>query len=478
MRRWLESLAFERKERTLFEYIDEEKAVRTVSYKQFYEDVICLADRLEMEYGAGKHIGLLENPGYIWWLYFFAIQCSGNVAVIYNYSLAIEDIIALIKLSDTTNVILGKEYEEYRSIIEKECACQSAFVYPLSEIRSRVVDECRLQTVDLDAGSLILFSSGTSGGSKAVLLSMKNWLAPLKDLSGEQAGDKRVLILFPVYHVGACCILGYAMKSGYRICIARQSKYLFSDIETYLPDYIHGVPSMAEAIVQKKKRGMLFIDNLSKKPECFISAGTALSSETVKMLKDHNIDMASQYGMTECGNITDIASGCSEHVGRIGGHNQVRIIENEICVSGENVMLGYYHNAKETKEVMDEQGWLHTGDLGYVDADGFLYLTGRKKNMIILSNGENVSPEEIEDRLVKKKEIEEIVIYEHESVIAAQVYYICQDASARMAIEKQIEEYVQEYNRSVPLYKQIRKLSFRETPFEKTGSGKIKRYLL
>lgn len=478
MLKWLKSLALERKEQTLFEYIDEDKTVRTVSYAQFHEDVIRLADMIQTGYGVGKHIGLLENPGYIWWLYFFAIQCSGNVAVIYNYSLAVEDIVALIRLSDTTNVILGKEYEGYCGTIEKECACQSSFVYPLSVIRSRVVDESKLQTEDLDAGALILFSSGTSGGSKAVLLSMRNWLAPLIELSGEPVDGKRVLILFPVYHVGACCILGYAMKSGYRICIARQSKYLFSDIEIYLPDYIHGVPSMAEAIVKKKKRGMLFVDSLSKKPECFISAGTALPSETVKLLKDHNIDMASQYGMTECGNVTDIASGTSEYVGRVSRHNQVRIIDNEICVSGANVMLGYYNNTTETKEVMDEQGWLHTGDLGYIDADGFLYLTGRKKNIIILSNGENVSPEEIEDRLLQKKEIEEIVVYEQESVIAAQVYYICQDDAEKMGIEKRIEEYVQEYNKSVPLYKQIRKLGFRETPFEKTGSGKIKRYLL
>lgn len=152
-------------------------------------------------------------------------------------------------------------------------------------------------------------------------------------------------------------------------------------------------------------------------------------------------------------------------------------MNEELWVKGSSVMQGYYHMPDETAETL-EDGWLKTGDLGYVDEDGFVFLTGRKKKLIITPNGENVSPEEIENKLSEKRMIQEVLVRESEGVIEAEIFSDYEYAAKKKVkdIKSNLQEILDEYNRNVPLYKRVVKLKIRETEFEKNTTKKIKRF--
>ena len=149
---------------------------------------------------------------------------------------------------------------------------------------------------------------------------------------------------------------------------------------------------------------------------------------------------------------------------------EVKIVEGEIWVRGDCVMMGYYKNEAETAEVFDGE-WFKTGDLGSVDSDNFLYLTGRKKNLIVLSNGENVSPEELEGILGRIEGILDVLVYEEDSLICGEFFL-----DNELLDENSLQEAIDHLNRSLPVYKRVEKLKIRTEEFPKTTSHKIKRY--
>ena len=183
--------------------------------------------------------------------------------------------------------------------------------------------------------------------------------------------------------------------------------------------------------------------------------------------------MAQGYGMTECSpRICSGVKNCPKplSVGEIVPGCEVRIVDGEIQVRSKSVMQGYYKNPEETAKTLTEDGWLMTGDLGYKDEDAYLYITGRKKNLIILSNGENVSPEEIENQFVTFEPIKEIVVYDNQGKITAEVY-----PNPDMEfddVRAVIQEKIDEVNSGFPAAKQIVSLVIREEEFEKTASKK------
>ena len=191
--------------------------------------------------------------------------------------------------------------------------------------------------------------------------------------------------------------------------------------------------------------------------------------------------MAQGYGMTECSPRISTAdkfdTECAGDVGIIVNGCQVKIEEGEIMVKSPSVMAGYYKDEAATAETLTSDGWLHTGDLGYVDEKNRIFITGRKKNLIILSNGENVSPEELENKFAGIDFISEILVYSEENVICAEIFpdqNVCADWRGE-EIESKFREIVDSINRTVTSAKNIRRLRIRETEFEKTTSKKIKR---
>ena len=198
------------------------------------------------------------------------------------------------------------------------------------------------------------------------------------------------------------------------------------------------------------------------------------------MFERYSITILQGYGMTECAPVISTSVSWNirkESVGQLMPNCEAKVVDGELWVRGSSVMMGYYQMEKDTAEVLTD-GWLHTGDLGYVDEDGFVYLTGRKKNLIITKNGENVSPEELENKLGEDRLVQEILVRENEGVIEAEIFPDLEYAAKKGIEDLQaaLQERIDTYNRTAPAHKRVYRLKVRETEFEKTPSKKIKRY--
>ena len=198
------------------------------------------------------------------------------------------------------------------------------------------------------------------------------------------------------------------------------------------------------------------------------------------MFKKYDIVIQQGYGMTECAPVISVNQSWnirSDSVGQLLPNCEAKTVDGELWVKGSSVMQGYYKMPEETAETL-EDGWLKTGDLGYVDEDGFVYLTGRKKNLIITKNGENVSPEELENALSTNRLVGEILVREKDGVIEAEIYPD-QDYMKKKRIKdvrEKLQEIIDEYNKTAAPQKRIYSLIVRDTEFEKTTTRKIKRF--
>jgi long-chain acyl-CoA synthetase len=218
-------------------------------------------------------------------------------------------------------------------------------------------------------------------------------------------------------------------------------------------------------------------ENLGGIPQLLITGGSAASEDTMGFFDDIGIIILQAYGMTETsGSITTNSLEQNRYgsVGHCHPFNQVRIKDDEIQVRGENIMKEYYKDPRATADSFDD-GWFRTGDLGYFDGDGYLFITGRKKNLIILDSGENVSPEELENRLLQCEAIGEIVVSERQGHIHAEIYGNPASNLDVESLRNAIQAAVDSLNRQNPVYKRIVSWELRNTPFEKTASLKIRR---
>ena len=211
-----------------------------------------------------------------------------------------------------------------------------------------------------------------------------------------------------------------------------------------------------------------------------VSGGAYLNPAYIETFKKYGITILQGYGMTECAPVisTNLSWNNKEgSVGKLMPNCEAKTVDGELWVKGSSVMLGYYQMPQETAEAL-EDGWLKTGDLGYVDEDGFVFLTGRKKNLIITPNGENISPEEIENKLGENRFVQEVLVRDSEGVIEAEIFPDYEYAGKKKIKDIQIalQEVIDIYNKNAPLYKRVFKLKIREVEFEKNTTKKIKRF--
>ena len=200
----------------------------------------------------------------------------------------------------------------------------------------------------------------------------------------------------------------------------------------------------------------------------------------IKLFQKYGITIWQGYGMTECSPV--ISTNFGEYikdgsVGKLMPNCEAKVVDEELWVKGSSVMQGYYKMPEETQETLVD-GWLKTGDLGYVDEDGFVFLTGRKKNLIITPNGENVSPEEIENKLGENRLVQEVLVRESEGAIEAEIFPDYEYATKKKIkdIQAALQKIIDEYNQGAPLYKRVFRLKVREVEFEKNTTKKIKRF--
>ena len=296
------------------------------------------------------------------------------------------------------------------------------------------------------------------------------------------------LSVLPVHH--AYCLTMDILKGmtlGAIICINDSLLRVAKNIKLFQPNMILMVPLMIETMAKKLEDAAGLPPEIVKKEvfgESFhtiCSGGAYLNPAYVDLFQRYGIKILQGYGMTECAPVISTTVPWNirkDSVGQLLPNCEAKTVDKELWVRGSSVMKGYYKMPQETAEVLTEDGWLRTGDLGYVDEEGFVYLTGRKKNLIITKNGENVSPEELENKIGEHRLVQEILVREKNGVIEAEIFPDYEYAKKKeiKEIQSVLQEVVDDYNKTAPAHKRVYSLKVRETEFEKTPSKKIKRY--
>ena len=339
--------------------------------------------------------------------------------------------------------------------------------------------------IDPNALMVMLFTSGTTGRSKAVMLAERNFFTVMQmhvamgdhmlDFKHRQLPEDKNDVLsnfaiLPLFHLGTfICLFVWACK-GWALNLSADIRDFYRDLGLMHSDAIAVAPMLMEAIYKDVKRGRRARLNGIWNP-CGSSA--MFDGAMLAELAQQGMMITQVYGMTEtCGDGIINYEQDEKHiraVGRPDDHAEYKLDETgEICIRGGCVMLGYYKDPEATAEVLDADGWFHTGDLARVDEDGFYYITGRKKNIIILDNGENVSPEELENLLSKCEAVKECIVREKGKKICAVIY--CGEAD-----QQTVRDFITETNRTLPLYKRMSAVEFSTEPLPRTGTGKLLR---
>ena len=471
-----------------------------VDYDRFRQDILLTAGKLQaME---EKHIGVMCDLSYSCLLCILSVMVSGKVAVLIEADLPKETLCEQIKRADVDLLLYPKER------MEGEPPCPAMTQETFLARDGMALSAWPVWEPERDA--CILFSSGTEGTSGCVLLTQRN-LARYVSYYEEKDSSKQSKVLFflPFHHVTALITLVNCICYGCEIHLSESIKYVTEEIRRVRPDMLITVPVFNEmyrkgiekAIDESGKRRqfdqLVRLSNMLRRmgidlrtplfkslrrqagelPQLFATGGSASSVDTIRFFDDIGIIVLQAYGLTETTGIIATNTLDANRIGSVGKpaeHCEIRIRDSQIQVRGMTVMKGYYKDPQATARAFDGE-WLNTGDLGRFDSDGYLYITGRKKNLIILGGGENVSPEELEEALMACPCVSEVVVSERNGCIHAEIYPGAQPKTAVEAARKAIEAHIREMNTVNPTYKRIASWELRKTPFDKTTGLKIRR---
>lgn len=446
----------------------------SIDCRQWERDVYAFASWLKKQGIRNQHIGAAMDNRYELFVVFFGTVISGNVLVSVNRGLAKEDLKRQIAVTDVSMLFIEREdEEESNDFLSMNCSLMPADVL-LKEIRDMQEDEINTEfTCDVEKTAVILFSSGTSGLPKGVMLSQKNLLSVNRPELSRLTGG-RYLCSAPLYHIGGIVMSMIYLQMDMTLCICKNAKYLLQDILKYKPNKMSMTPSQLELVLKRCSKKKALAEVIGEHVKAIHSFGAPMIEAQEECLEKMGVQLLNAYGMTEIsGNVTAWYPHKKGSIGRIAENVVYRLKEGELQIKSDCIMNGYYNN-KEAFEECFEDGWFCTGDLVEEDSEGFLFVKGRKKNIIILSNGENVCPEELETKIRHLVSVEEVVVYGCNDIIEAGVYLGEADTEDhRMLFKEQIKA----LNQKLPTYQKIQQVVFREEPFPKTGSGKLKRAL-
>lgn len=474
------------------------KEVVDRTYEDVKRDSMAVSRMLDGSGMTGKHIALLGATTYEWIVSFFGITNSGSVAVPIDAQLPADAICELLVRADVEWLFYDEIRADVAELVKKSCPKIKRIVsFQASEQSEDIASWEQLRTENLgefqaeiapEQLCTILFTSGTTGKSKGVMLSHRNLTDNAVCLDMKIPAGTVTMTLLPINHV--YCLTMDIIKGlyiGVTSCINDSIMHVQRNLKLFKPDMVLLVPLVIESIYAKLKAagGMIPKKMVAKAAfggnlKTICSGGAYLDPDYVERFAEYGVTILQGYGMTECSPVISTNLPWDNRKGSVGKlmpNLEAKVVEEEIWVRGSSVMMGYYKMPEETAETL-EDGWLKTGDLGYVDDDGYVYITGRKKNLIILANGENVSPEEIENQLGRDDLIKEILVREREQVIEAEIFPDYEYAKKKRIkdIRARLQELIDEYNRKQPPYKGIHSLIVRETEFEKTTAKKIKRF--
>ncbi|MBQ8569266.1 MAG: AMP-binding protein [Oscillospiraceae bacterium] len=461
-------------------------------HNEFYEDVlkVCgfVASKSE---GRTVHAAVIGPTSYAYLTAYFGTVSGGNVIVPLDAQLSCTDICELLQRADVEIFFYDKRYEPMLDQIRISCPAIHTYV-PLQELSETVsaFEAKEPESISPDRLAAIVYTSGTTGKSKGVMLSHGNLIDNAMCMDNESTEEDSLLTVLPIHHVYCLtCDILLSLRYGCCICVNDSMLRIGQNLKLFQPTTMLLVPMIAETIYKQIKTAA------SAKPDVPIKAiadavfggklkviysgGAYLRPELAQAYMELGIPISQGYGMTECSpriSTGDLNGSTLGDVGIIVKGCQVKIVDGEITAKSPSVMMGYYKDEAATAEAIDSEGWLHTGDLGYVE-DNRIYITGRKKNLIILSNGENVSPEELENKFAGVEFIAEVLVYADDSVITAEIFPspdYCKDMTNEQVADM-FRELVNNINKTVTSSKTIRRLRMRNVEFDKTTSKKIRR---
>lgn len=463
------------------------------TFEEFYADIRRFFGYVNGKYGKTVHTAVIGPSSYGWLVSWFGTVSGGSTAVPLDAQLSCEDICELLVRSDTDIFCFDPRYEKMIPAVKANCPNVKECISfaELADILGRTVP-VELPFVPADRLAAIVYTSGTTGKSKGVMLLNSNYIDNAMCQDGESSPEDVVLSVLPIHHIYCfTCDILLSLRYGATLCFNDSMMHIPQNLKRFAPTVMLIVPMIAETMYKQIKAAaaqkpeipiaMIAQSVFGGRLKIIYSGGAYLRPELQKAYIDMGFSMAQGYGMTECS--PRISTGapddkeCAGDVGVIVNGCEVKTVDGEILVKSPSVMAGYYKDEAATAEALTPDGWLRTGDLGYADGKNRIFITGRKKNLIILSNGENVSPEELENKFAGYDLVGDVLVYSEDSVITAEIFPAPEAAKnlSESGLEAAVLEIVDNVNKTVASAKTIRRVLIRDTEFEKTTSKKIKR---
>ena len=478
----------------------EEMCVKT--YKEFADacnSISAWVDEKNAEAGHKVNVALLGRSSFEYLAAMLGSASAGSITIPLDVQLTEANLVDNLNRSDTEILFYDWEFHLDIDVVKEKCPQIKEFICiqnikhipSVKKLLKQYEGVEYVSKVKAKDCALIIFTSGTTGRGKGVMLSHGNLIDNTFCTTEKTGQDKAVCLnVLPIHHV--FCINGdllVVLRYGSELCLCKNLQKLMYSIDLYKPTTIRLVPMMAKMLYNKlvltsqqnPELSMEEVKNkvLGQRLTRIVSGGGYLAESLSMNFAKLGIQIAQGYGMSECSpkisapdydRIDKLAS-----VGKLVDKCQVRIVDGEIQVKSPSVMMGYYKEPDKTAEAITKDGWLCTGDLGYLDDENFLYLTGRKKNLIILSNGENVSPEEIEKKFDGDVLISDILVFGAGETIAAEVYpnYEYAQANDIADIEAEVQKIINLRNQELTSFQRITQCKVRKHPFQKTSSKKI-----
>lgn len=480
------------------------KEIHERSYSELMENMAAVRKGLQAEGFNGKHISLIGTSSVEWIESYLGIITGNTVAVPLDAGLPEEDLVDLVNRSDSEALFLSPKNQALLDGILAKCP-KIKKVWMLQEESPGVSGEktsslgalkaaaskCNSDTSvpSPDDVATIIFTSGTTGKSKGVMLTQENLATNVASVDYSTDPGSILLSVLPIHH--AYCLVMDWLKGfslGTTICINDSLIHMVKNMGVFKPQVMLMVPMMIEtiykrlasadaAIPKKVLADNVFGGNL----EIIFTGGAHLDPFYISEFAEYGVEVLEGYGMSECSPVISSNTPETHKAGSIGKplpNAEIKFENGEILVRGSSVMKGYYQMPEETAETLKD-GWLHTGDKGYMDEDGFLFINGRVKNLIILSNGENISPEEIENKLALDALVGEVIVTGEDNGLTARIYPD-QDVVAAKGLDEEsiktaLQAFLDSYNKNQPTYRQITGLVIRKNPFIRSATKKIKR---
>ena len=512
------------------------------SFIDVRDDIRAIGSELIARGLAGKHCAVIGKCSYSYIRIYFSLLSIGAVIVPLDRDWHADDLAQTVAKADAEYLFIDADLKEKEAVICEKCSISSTFYMSGKEgdtvdfLVSSGKEKFEADPgayldapIDANALALLVFTSGTTGKGKGVMLSQNAVLSDMSDVIPYIDFGKTTVGVLPPHHTyGSSVMFVGHMMIGTEIYISAGLKYVAKELKEQKPEHLVLVPLYLETFYRKMQAGikaqgkeklvkfMMGFSNMLRKigidirrkifaslrdamggnVKMVISGGAPINHDIIKFFDGIGISTLNGYGITECAPI--IAVNRSKHIvhGTVGDVLDIDTVkiadpnesgEGEICVKGPNVMLGYFKDEEATKDAFDEEGFFKTGDYGKFTKEGTLAITGRKKNLIILSNGKNVYPEEIENEFVSVPGVIDVIVYEGQSrrgmehnAIVCEVYpdkeFI--EKNGIEDIKAYLEKRVDEYNRGAVQYKKIGVLKVRDEEFPKNTLRKILRFKL